>query len=128
MTPTGVIDHGVTEETEAEKAFMQNLVPYRYWYTVNCDSDIHVDMAECPEDIWDIISAATGQSFEQKLDEYVVGTIDFDKIIPQPEGLYMGDLGEKERQIYKDNNWYDWRHKHWGTKWNSYGYEDGVVL
>lgn len=65
MTPTGVIDHGVTEETEAEKAFMQNLVPYRYWYTVNYESDIHVDMAECPEDIWDIISAATGQTFEQ---------------------------------------------------------------
>ena len=65
MTPAGVIDHGVTEETEAEKAFMQNLVPYRYWYTVNCESDIHVDMAECPEDIWDIISSATGQSFEQ---------------------------------------------------------------
>ena len=65
MTPTGVIDHGVTEETEDQKAFMQNLVPYRYWYTVNCESDIHVDMAECPEDIWDIISAATGQTFEQ---------------------------------------------------------------
>ena len=65
MTPTGVIDHGVTEETEVEKAFMQNLVPYRYWYTVNCESDIHVDMADCPEDIWDIISSATGQSFEQ---------------------------------------------------------------
>jgi len=65
MTPTGVIDHGVTEETEAEKAFMQNLVPYRYWYTVTCENDIHVDMADCPEDIRDIISAATGQSFEQ---------------------------------------------------------------
>ena len=65
MTPTGVIDHGVTEETEAEKAFMQNLVPYRYWYTVTCENDIHVDMADCPEDIWDIISSATGQSFEQ---------------------------------------------------------------
>ena len=65
MTPTGVIDHGVTEETEAEKAFMQNLVPYRYWYTVTCENDIHVDMADCPEDIGDIISAATGQSFEQ---------------------------------------------------------------
>ena len=38
-----VIDHGVTEETEDQKAFMQNLVPYRYWYTVNCESDIHVD-------------------------------------------------------------------------------------
>ena len=29
MTPTGIIDHGVTEETEDQKAFMQNLVPYR---------------------------------------------------------------------------------------------------
>ena len=59
-------------------------------------------------------------------DDVGIGSIDFDKIIPQPEGLYMGDLGEEERRIYKDNNWYDWRHKHWGTKWNSYGYEDGV--
>ena len=63
-----------------------------------------------------------------QLDEYGVGSIDFNKIIPQPEGLYMGDLGPKEWELYKDNNWYDWRHKHWGTKWNSYGYEDGVAF
>ena len=65
MTPLGVIEHDAIEETAEEKTFKQHLVPYRYWYTVNCESDIHVDMAECPEDIWDIISDATGQSFEQ---------------------------------------------------------------
>ena len=65
MTPFGVIDHGVTEETEDDKEFMQSLIPYRYWYTVNYASDIHVDMTECPKDIKDIISSATGQSFEQ---------------------------------------------------------------
>ena len=59
---------------------------------------------------------------EIKMDDIGVGSIDFDKIVPQPEGLYMGDLGVEERRIYKDNNWYDWRYKHWGTKWNSYGY------
>ena len=65
MTPLGVIDHDAVEETAEEKTFKQHLVPYRYWYTVTCENDIHVDMADCPEDIWDIISAATGQSFEQ---------------------------------------------------------------
>ncbi len=55
------------------------------------------------------------------------GSIDFNKIIPPPEGLYMGDLGAKEFEIYKYNNWYDWRMKNWGTKWNSYGYTRGAV-
>lgn len=59
-----------------------------------------------------------------KLDEIGVGSIDFNKIIPQPKNLYMGNLGPEERKIYKNNNWYDWRCQHWGTKWNSYGYEE----
>ena len=62
-----------------------------------------------------------------QMDDVGLGSIDFNKIIPQPEGLYMGNLGPKERELYKDNNWYDWRYQHWGTKWNSYGYESGVV-
>ena len=65
MTPMGVIEHGGIDESAEEETFKQHLVPYRYWYTVKSENDIHVDMAECPEDIWDIISAATGQSFEQ---------------------------------------------------------------
>ena len=56
-------------------------------------------------------------------DEYGLGSIDFRKLIPEPEGLYMGDLGTEEMKRYKDNNWYDWRVKNWNTKWNAYGFE-----
>ena len=56
-------------------------------------------------------------------DESVLGSIDFRKLIPEPEGLYMGDLGLEEMKRYKDNNWYDWRMKNWNTKWNAYGFE-----
>lgn len=51
------------------------------------------------------------------------GSIDLGRMIPEPEGLFMGDLGVEEMKKYKDNNWYDWRTKHWNTKWNAYGFE-----
>lgn len=60
---------------------------------------------------------------EIQSDEYGLGSIDFRKLIPEPEGLYMGDLGIEEMKRYKDNNWYDWRVKNWNTKWNAYGFE-----
>ena len=34
-----------------------------------------------------------------QMDEYGIGSIDFNKIIPQPEGLYLGDLGLEERRL-----------------------------
>lgn len=44
----------------------------------------------------------------------------FDRIIPMPDNVYTGDLGPKEREEYPgDQNWYDWRRKHWGTKWEA---------
>ena len=46
--------------------------------------------------------------------------IDFDKIVPTPDNIYQGELGEKERRLYGKNNWYDWNVAHWGTKWNAY--------
>lgn len=46
--------------------------------------------------------------------------IDFNKIIPMPDGIFMGDLGPEERKLYGNNNWYDWRRRNWGTKWNAY--------
>lgn len=46
--------------------------------------------------------------------------IDFNKIIPMPDTVYMGELGPEERKLYGNNNWYDWRISHWGTKWNAY--------
>ena len=45
---------------------------------------------------------------------------DFNKIIPMPDTVYRGDLGPDERKLYGDNNWYDWRVRNWGTKWNAY--------
>lgn len=32
------------------------------------------------------------------------GSIDLGRIIPEPEGLFMGDLGVEEMKKYKDNN------------------------
>ena len=45
---------------------------------------------------------------EEQIGETIgLGTIDFNKIIPEPQ--------------YKDDDeWYKWRIEHWGTKWNAY--------
>jgi hypothetical protein len=48
---------------------------------------------------------------------------DFEKVIPPPENIFKGDLGEKERKECEESgrpNWYDWNISNWGTKWNSY--------
>lgn len=45
-------------------------------------------------------------------EEFGLGTIDFNKIISIPPS--------------KEKDWYDWRISHWGTKWNAYGYTQGV--
>ena len=61
-----------------------------------------------------------------KNDEYGIGTIDFEKIIPMPESIYRGNLGKEEMEKYGENNWYDWSIGHWGTKWNAYGFDESV--
>lgn len=46
-------------------------------------------------------------------------TLDFNKIIPMPDYIYRGPLGQEEMGKYGENNWYDWSVKNWGTKWNT---------
>jgi len=54
------------------------------------------------------------------------GEFDFNKVIPTPCNIYQGNLGKAEEEKYgKENCWYEWNIKHWGTKWNAYGYRKG---
>ena len=59
-------------------------------------------------------------------DKYGIGTIDFEKIIPMPEDIYRGNVGAAEMKKYGEKTWADWAPAHWGTKWNSYGYDESV--
>ena len=60
-----------------------------------------------------------------KNDEYGIGTIDFNKVVPMPDYIYKGSLGRAEQEKYGKDNWYDWSVANWGTKWNAYGYYEG---
>ena len=44
---------------------------------------------------------------------------DFNKIVPMPDNIYCGPLGQEEMRRYGKNNWYDWSWDNWGTKWNA---------
>ena len=49
--------------------------------------------------------------------------IDFATIVPEPDNLFTGNLGSKEREqcaVEGRPNWYDWNIENWGTKWNAY--------
>ena len=40
-------------------------------------------------------------------------------LYPIPDYIYKGLLGMDERDLYGDDNWYDWCIKNWGTKWDT---------
>ena len=76
-----------------------------------------------PNHVTNKITLFGGQENIDKILDLIKGEdtcIDFNKIIPMPDTVYRGDLGPDERKLYGANNWYDWRVRNWGTKWNAY--------
>lgn len=60
FTPRGVLsDQSEDKEVLHE---IHKLVPYKYWYTTELETDHHVDWLFCPEKVADMIDAATEQS------------------------------------------------------------------
>jgi len=44
----------------------------------------------------------------------------FNMIIPIPDHIFRGNLGQDEREKYGKDNWYDWCIANWNTKWDAY--------
>ena len=55
-----------------------------------------------------------------KSDEFGIGSIDFNKIIPTPPDIYQGNLGAEESRLYGDKTWLNFNVANWGCKWNAY--------
>mgnify|MGYP003291331784 CR=1 FL=1 len=76
-----------------------------------------------PNHVTNMIQFSGEQKDIDKILELIKGEescIDFNKIVPMPENIFRGNLGQKERELYGKNNWYDWSCFNWGTKWNAY--------
>lgn len=56
-------------------------------------------------------------------DEFGVGSISFEKIIPMPDHIYRGDLRMDDFLKHGKDNWYTWSLANWGTKWDAYDYD-----
>lgn len=49
--------------------------------------------------------------------------LDFNNIIPCPNNIYQGDIGNRETKLYGEENcWYNWNTTNWNTKWNAYNF------
>ena len=70
-----------------------------------------------------IVTKKIPKGFEQRMEGGYFHFPDFEKVIPQPENIFRGNLGKEEEEMCAREGrptWYDWNRVHWGTKWNSY--------
>lgn len=62
------------------------------------------------------------EGWEMEIKESFIHFPDFNKVIPQPENVFNGDLGQKEEEMCKREGkitWLEFNRANWGTKWNS---------
>lgn len=69
---------------------------------------------------WILNKISANKDYDEIIDKLTTDSeVDFNNIIPMPDNIYQGNLGQKEREIYNENNWYDWSIRNWGVKWNA---------
>lgn len=79
-----------------------------------CENQLHFDCSK--------------EDFEQKIRPLLKGKdsdgkdqdLTFNIVVPMPDHIFRGPVGEKERKLYGADNWYDWRVANWGTKWDAW--------
>lgn len=76
-----------------------------------------IELRGKPERIQDLLETSAKE-------EDGFGSISFDKIIPVPRDLYMGDVPTGGPKPYGKNNWLDWSRANWGPNWDAYGFDD----
>lgn len=54
------------------------------------------------------------------------GRFNFSTLIPEPAHIYHGNLSADDRKDFPCN-WLTWSSDNWGTKWNAYSCEKGVI-
>ena len=60
---------------------------------------------------WNYLTIEGNKATIRRIYEFVKSeesVFDFEKIIPMPEDIYRGSIGAKEKDLYGENNWYDW--------------------
>lgn len=60
FTPYGVLSD-MNDDIDVQRE-IKKLVPYKYWYTTELETDHHVDWESCPESVNKILNEATQQS------------------------------------------------------------------
>lgn len=74
-----------------------------------------------PESVNAVLNFIKIEKSEENNEFYGIGTIDFNKITPCPPWVFKENLDREHEEKYgKENCWYEWNIKNWGTKWNAY--------